>query len=148
MGRILSFDYGKVRIGAANSDERKIIASPLQVFARQKKIQNTYKEILEKTAKLNPIELIVIGLPLLLNGQEGEMALEAKAFGEGLSLYLSIPCVFWDERLSSSQIERMLKEGSLSRKERAALSDTLSATLILQNYLDFQFHKKGNITKL
>lgn len=138
MGRILSFDYGKVRIGAASSDERKIIASPFKVFIRQKKIQNTYKEIQDKTSHLAPFDLLVVGLPLLLNGQEGEMALEAKAFGEGLSLFLSVPCLFWDERLSSSQIERMLKEGSLSRKERASLSDTLCATLILQNYLDFQ----------
>ncbi|MBS0626742.1 MAG: Holliday junction resolvase RuvX [Verrucomicrobia bacterium] len=145
MGRILSFDYGKVRIGAASSDERKIIASPFLVFTRHKKIQNTYKEILDKTTKLTPIELIIVGLPLLLNGKEGEMALEAKAFGEGLSQYLSIPCIFWDERLSSSQVERMLKEGSLSRKERAGLSDTLSATLILQNYLDFQLNKKNQI---
>lgn len=137
MGRLLSFDYGKVRIGVAHSDERKIVASPYKVFKRQKKIQNTYKEIQDNTLHLGPIELLVIGLPLLLNGQEGEMALEAKAFGSGLSLFLSIPCLFWDERLSSAQIERMLKEGSLSRKERAALSDTLCATLILQNYLDF-----------
>ena len=148
MGRILSFDYGKVRIGVANSDERKIIASPFQVFIRQKKIQNTYKEIQTKTAHFGPVDLLVIGLPLLLNGQEGEMALLAKAFGEGLSLFLSVPCLFWDERLSSAQIERMLKEGSLSRKERAALSDTLCATLILQNYLDFQSISKKTTSTL
>ena len=142
MGRILSFDYGKVRIGAATSDERHIIASPMQVFIRQKKIQNTYKEIAEKTSTLRPIELIIVGLPLLLNGKEGEMAIEAKAFGEGLSLYLSIPCVFWDERLSSAQVDKMLKEDALSRKKRASFSDTLSATLILQTYLDFLLQKQ------
>ncbi len=88
-------------------------------------------------ASLGSFEKIVVGLPLLLNGKKGEMALEAEAFGEALSAFLSLPCIFWDERLTSSQAERMLKEGSLSRKERASFSDTLSATLILQNYLDF-----------
>lgn len=136
MGRVLAIDYGRARIGVAYSDERKIIATPFQVFIRKKKIEETYKEILNKTSHLLPFDLIVIGLPLLLNGKEGEMALEAKAFGQGLSAFASIPCLFWDERLSSSQVERMLKEDSLSRKERASLSDTLSATIVLQNYLD------------
>lgn len=121
----------------AYSDERKILASPLQVFKRHKKIEFTFKEIKEKIASLGPIELVIIGLPLLLNGQEGEMAVEAKAFGDALALFLSIPCVFWDERLSSSQADRLMKEGLLSRKQRAGLSDTFAATLILQNYLDF-----------
>lgn len=137
MGRFLGFDYGRARIGVSCSDERKILASPLQVFKRHKKIEFTFKEIQVKIASLGPFDSIIIGLPLLLNGKEGEMALEAKAFGQALSSFLSIPCVFWDERLSSSQAERLMKEGLLSRKERAGLSDTFAATLILQNYLDF-----------
>lgn len=137
MGRFLGFDYGRARIGVSCSDERKILASPFLVFKRHKKIEFTFKEILEKTAALAPFDSLIIGHPLLLNGQEGEMALEARAFGNALSSFLSIPCIFWDERLSSSQAERLMKEGLLTRKQRAGLSDTFAATLILQNYLDF-----------
>ncbi len=137
MGRFLGVDYGRARIGISHSDERKILSSPFSVFKNHKKKHVTLAEIEQKTQKLRPIELIVVGLPLLLSGEEGEMAKEAKAFGELLSSYLKVPCLFWDERLSSSQAERLMKEGALSRKERASHSDTFAATLILQNYLDF-----------
>ncbi len=134
LGRLLSIDYGKARVGFAYSDERKLLASPWQTFART----TPFNEIKKKLSFLEPLEFLVVGLPLLLNGKEGEMAQEARIFGEALASYLQIPCLFWDERLSSAQAERLMQEGSLSRKKRASLSDTFAATLILQNYLDFQ----------
>ena len=137
MGRLLGCDYGRVRIGISHSDERKLFASPLKVFKKQKRLESTFADIKAVTLSLSPFEGVVVGLPLLLNGQEGEMAKEAKIFGQKLALYLNIPCIFWDERLSSSQADRLLREDNLSRKERSAFSDTLAATLILQNYLDF-----------
>jgi putative Holliday junction resolvase len=142
LGRYLSIDYGRARIGSALTDEKKIIASPFHVFPRSKNIALTFAAIKEKLQAFLPIELIIIGLPLLLNGQEGPMALEAKAFGNDLSTFLQIPCIFWDERLSSSQADRLMKEDGLSRKKRAQSSDTLAATLVLQSYLDFCSRKK------
>lgn len=137
MGRILCIDYGRARIGTAYSDESCSFAFPFVVFIKHKKIELTYREIQSKISTIGTFDLVLIGLPLLLSGQEGEMALEAKAFGNGLADFLSIPPLFWDERLSSSQADRVLKEGNLSRKERAKHSDTMAATLILQNYIDF-----------
>jgi putative holliday junction resolvase len=136
VGRILGFDYGRARIGLSVSDERKIIVSSLCVCKRHKNLIDTFKEIQSKTGHLAPFELLVVGHPLLLNGTEGEMALEARAFAEALSSYLSVPYVLWDERLSSAQADRLMKEGNLSRKQRSEKADTLSSTLILQNYLD------------
>ncbi len=141
MGRLIGIDYGRARIGVAYSDESKFLSSPLFVCKKQKKINYSFEEIKKKITPFLPIEAVIVGLPLLLNGKEGEMALEAKAFGNALAAYLEIPCIFWDERLSSSQAERLMKEGSLTRKERAGLSDTFAATLILQNYLDFSSRK-------
>lgn len=138
MGRILCIDYGRARIGTAYCDESRSFAFPIAVFTRHKKIELTYQEIQKKLLTLGTFDLIIVGLPLLLSGQEGEMAIEAKAFGSALSEFLSIPVLFWDERLSSSQADRMLKESNLSRKERAKHSDTMAATLILQSYLDFK----------
>ncbi len=103
------------------------------------------KEIEKSIEKIRPIELLVVGLPLLLTGQEGEMAKEAKAFGEALASFLSIPVLFWDERLSSCQAERMMKDDLLSRKQRASKVDTLAAILILQNYLDFLSTQKNKL---
>lgn len=138
MGRLVSIDYGRARIGVAYSDERKIIASPLVTFTTKgKKPAALFKEMQAAFVRLGPIDTLIVGLPLLLKGEEGEMAKEAKAFGAALSAFLSIPVLFWDERLSSSQAERMLKEDLLSRKKRASHIDTLSAVLILQNYLDY-----------
>jgi putative Holliday junction resolvase len=142
MGRVLCIDYGRARIGVAYSDTAKSFSFPLQVFLKHKKIELTYREIQTKISHLVPFDLIVIGLPLLLNGKEGEMAEEAKAFGIALSAFLSIPHLFWDERLTSSQADRILKEGNLSRKERSKLSDTMAASIILQNYLDYERLKK------
>lgn len=138
MGRLVGFDYGRARIGVALSDEKKIIASPLTTLKMPKKKAILLFQELEKSlAPFAPFDCFLIGLPLLLNGKEGEMALEAKQFGEALFSYFKIPVAYWDERLSSSQADRLMKEDLLTRKERASHADTVAATLVLQNYLDY-----------
>lgn len=136
MGRILACDYGRARIGIAYSDERKILATPLCFISCKGKPEDVIRVLVEKVRPFSPFELLVIGLPLMLDGTKGEMAREAEAFGHALAKEYSLPCLFWDERLSSRQAERFMKEGLLSRKERAQRSDALCAALILQNYLD------------
>jgi putative Holliday junction resolvase len=136
LGRIVGIDFGTVRIGIAISDERKIIAQPLPTLRAAKSTPETIALIAKALASYPSIEKIVIGYPLLLSGKEGDMALRVKAFGSAIEQILSLPVVFWDERLTSAQVERMLKSAELSRKKRALLSDSLSAVTILQNYLD------------
>ena len=138
MGRLVGFDYGRARIGIAISDERKIIASPVQTLKMpKKKVLLLLQEIEKVLSPFKPFDSFVIGLPLLLNGKEGEMALEAKCFGEALFSHFKVPLIYWDERLSSSQADRLMKEDLLSRKQRASHADTVAATLVLQNYLDY-----------
>lgn len=136
MARILAFDYGRARIGVSISDERKLIASSLFVLHWKKSLKETLKELECKIQSWKPIELFVIGFPLLMNGKEGEMALEAKSFAKALEDHFSIPFQLWDERLSTAQAERLMKEGNLSRKQRSDKIDAMCSTLILQNYLD------------
>ena len=131
MSKLVGIDFGKARIGLAISDERKIIAFPLTTIRAEKTLEESAKKVMEFLTSYS-VEKIVMGLPLLLNGKEGEMAQLARQF----AALLSLPCIFWDERLTSAQIEKSLKEMELSRKKRSQLSDTLAATLILQNYLD------------
>ena len=109
----------------------------------EKKLSDTIKKIKLKADPMGPFELLVVGLPLLLNGKEGDMALEAKKFADALKLEFQIPVVLWDERLTSMQADRLMRDDNRNRKERAQSVDTLSAVLILQNYLDMQHLKKS-----
>jgi putative Holliday junction resolvase len=142
LGRILGFDYGRARIGVAKSDERQIIVSPAFLMQADKKLSETVKKIKQKADPMGPFELLVVGLPLLLNGKEGDMALEAKKFAAALEVEFQIPVLLWDERLTSMQADRLMRDDNRNRKERAQSVDTLSAVLILQNYLDMQHLKK------
>jgi putative Holliday junction resolvase len=136
LGRIVGIDFGKVRIGLAISDERGIIAQPLNTVRAGKDYAQTAQLVLQALARYSDIGTIVIGLPLLLNGTEGEMAQLVRAFAAALEKVFPHPIVFWDERLTSAGVERMLLDLDVSRKKRAELSDALAAVSILQNYLD------------
>ncbi len=136
MGRIVGVDFGTVRIGLAISDERRIIATALTTIKAGKSYAEAAQKIKEALLPYKGIDLIVVGLPLMLSGKEGEMAQFARAFGKTLQTLLPYPLLFWDERLTSCGVEKMLLGFDVSRKKRASLSDALSAVSILQNYLD------------
>jgi putative holliday junction resolvase len=136
LGRIVGIDFGKVRIGLAISDEMRIIAQPLETIKVAKHPKQTAKMIAHSLARYNNIDAIVIGNPLLLSGKEGEMSQLVRSFAKILEQELPYPLIFWDERLTSSGVEKMLLDSRISRKKRAELSDALSAVAILQNYLD------------
>ncbi len=135
-GRILAMDYGRARIGLALSDERRIIASPLPFLLTRKNLEDTAVYIAEELAKHLPLSTIVMGLPLHLSGKESPMSEEVRTFASRLETLSKIPIVLWDERLSTAQVEKELKNALLSRKKRAPLIDSLTATLLLQTYLD------------
>jgi len=145
LARILGFDYGRARIGVAMTDASQIIVSPAFVMPVEKKLVEAVKKIKAKTDPQGPYELLVVGLPLLLNGKEGDMAIEARKFAQLLEQEFQLPVVLWDERLTSAQAERLMKDDDRTRKQRAQSIDTLAATLILQNYLDAKFIRKQQI---
>ncbi len=145
--RIIGIDYGLARIGVAISDELKIIASPCSTIPCQKKLEETAKIILNEVesiekAKNCEISEIVIGIPLRMNGQIGVQADEVKALSDILKSLIEIPIVLWDERLTTVQAERALREGKMTRKKRVKVIDNVAAAIILQSYLD---NKKGPI---
>lgn len=139
--RILGVDYGLKRIGLALSDERKIIATPLSTFPAERRSEQTVAKLLEHLQKLQEtnkytLEEIVVGLPLMMNGSTGFLADEVKHFVQLLQQALPIPVRTWDERLTSVQADRSLRESSMTRKKRSKVVDTVSAAIILQSYLD------------
>jgi len=137
MGKIVGIDYGKKRIGIAFANETNKIALPYKTVDASFDMQKTIDSILMSLNQIyNEITLFVIGLPLLLSGQEGDMAKEVKKFGEKLKDKTQINVKYFDERLTSAGIEKEMKYANISRKKRSKKIDTLAATRILQGFLD------------
>lgn len=135
--RIVGLDYGSARIGVALSDEMKILASPLFVFHAKKENKSILEKLIAHSEEYSySIEKIVVGLPLQLNGQHGSQADEVMTFIEALRSKTDVPIETWDERFSTAQAERSMKEASMSRKNRAKIVDKVAAVIILQSYLD------------
>ncbi|MBA3604005.1 MAG: Holliday junction resolvase RuvX [Parachlamydiaceae bacterium] len=142
--RIVGIDYGMARIGLAVSDERKIIGTPLETLKAEKQSAQTVSkliDVLEQHANANryTIESIVIGFPLLMSGKKGLLADEVSHFVSLIEAIVTYPVVIWDERLTSVQADRYLREGQMSRKKRSQKVDSVAAVIILQNYLDFKY---------
>lgn len=132
---ILGIDYGSKRMGLAVSDLSCTIASSYKILYR-KNIETDLIE-LKKVIAEKEIGAIAMGLPLQMNGQEGEIALEVRKFATILEESFNLPMLLWDERLSSSAVENFLiKEVDLSRKKRAKVLDAYAASYILQGVLD------------
>ncbi|HEX9205407.1 MAG TPA: Holliday junction resolvase RuvX [Candidatus Deferrimicrobiaceae bacterium] len=137
--RILGLDYGSRRIGVAVSDPLGLTAQPLPALPRE----GDRKDIaaIGRLAEGMEVTAVVVGLPLLLNGDEGPQAARARAFGERLSAELSLPVTMWDERLTTVQSERHLVESGVRRERRKEIRDSLSAMFLLQSFLDLRGRK-------
>ncbi len=132
--RVLGIDYGRRRIGLAISDPDGILATPLPVYARRGARADI--EYIVRLAREKDAEMIVIGLPLNMDGSAGEMVDEVAVFADRLRERVQIPVVTFDERLTTAEAERVLIQANLSRKKRKGVRDSLAAVLILQGYLD------------
>lgn len=146
--RLIGIDYGMSRLGLALSDERQIIAMPLKTITAEKKAEQTVAKILAVLKELQQthaceIEEIIVGLPLMMSGRKGFLADEVKHFVQLLSQSTTIPIITWDERLSTVQAERALRESQMTRKKRSKVVDIVSAAIILQSYLDHQHQLKN-----
>ena len=134
MKKIIGLDIGTVRIGIATSDILGIIASSYEVYKRR----NMYLDVRYMKTIQDKLEAdtFVIGLPLKLDGSEGESVQMVREFAEELSKITDAKIVFQDERLSTVSAERILIESNMRREKRKNVVDQVAATIILQNYLD------------
>jgi len=130
--RILALDVGMKRIGLAVSDALGITAQGLETIDRADTVS------FDKVVRENEIAEIVVGLPLNMDGTQGERAQDAVRFADGLKEKYPIPVTMWDERLSTRHAEKEMIRGDLSRRKRKGLSDMVAAQLILQSYLDMK----------
>ncbi len=133
-GRILALDFGTRRIGLAVSDPLGITAQGLPTLLRKNKRTDlaTLRDVIER----NEIREIVVGLPLRLSGAESASTEKAREFATMLEKEFALPVHMWDERFTSVEANRVLRESEMSIKKRGEAVDRLSAVLILQAFLE------------
>ena len=132
--RLLGVDYGDVRVGLAVSDPDRKIASPLAVYQRQGRERDA--DYFRALVREEQVAALVVGLPVHLDGTEGQKAQEARAFGAWLGEVTGLPLAFWDERFSTVEAESALWNAGLTHKKRKARRDRVAAQIFLQAYLD------------
>ncbi|MHB0912419.1 MAG: Holliday junction resolvase RuvX [Armatimonadota bacterium] len=129
----MGLDVGDKTIGVAVSDELGFTSQPVTVIARTASIKKDIGEI-RRLVEEYGVEKIVVGLPLMLDGSVGVQAEKVEEFARELARRLRAEIVMWDERLSTSEVERVIAE--LPREKRKQVVDKLAAAVILQSYLN------------
>ena len=137
-GRILALDLGKKRIGLALSDPLGLTAQGLPTLERVN-IRTDLAE-LDRLAAENDVELILLGLPLHMSGDEGRQAGHAREFAQRLTERTGRQVRLWDERLTTVAAQRVLKSSGVSIAKRAKAVDRLSAQILLESYLERESH--------
>ncbi len=138
-GVVLAVDYGRARIGVAASDPLGITAAGVATLAARDR-EKALAEV-AALARERGAEAVVVGHPLNMDGTVGEMAREAERFAEALRARVSCPVHLHDERLTSWQVEREMREAGVKRKRRREASDRAAAALILRSWLARRIHE-------
>jgi putative Holliday junction resolvase len=132
--RVLGLDVGSKRIGIAISDLLGITAQGLETLQRQNKRLDFEK--LAKLVRDYDVAEIVVGFPLRMSGTEGIQAEKMHVFADELRKRLQLPVHLWDERLTSAEANRLLRETEMSIKRRGQVVDQMAAVLILQAWME------------
>ena len=132
--RVIALDVGDRRIGIALSDPTGLLASPVSTITRKGHDMDV-DEVLALAAQ-NDVAEIIVGMPVSLSGRKGAQAARTTAFAEGLRRQTDLPVVFVDERYSTVQAERSLRELGVQPSRDRARVDAAAAAVILQSYLD------------
>jgi putative Holliday junction resolvase len=129
---VLALDFGRVRIGAAISDELQLLAHPLKTIPADKQTISRVAEIVRE----KQVDHVVVGIPRQMSGEIGIAANEALEFVEKLRAILPCPVVTWDERLTTAAAERALRDAGKKTRQTRGYVDQVAAQIILQGYLD------------
>jgi len=133
--RALGLDLGTKRIGVAVSDTSGTIASPLTTIHRGKSVNHDHAAI-AALALEEEVEIIVVGLPLRMDGGFGPAAIGAQREAERIGTVVSVPVVLFDERMTTVAADRALREADISASRRRQHVDRVAAAVMLQAWLD------------
>jgi putative Holliday junction resolvase len=131
--RIMALDVGSKRIGVAVSDPLGITAQGLDTIQRRNKRHDL--EALRQIFAKYEVKEVVVGLPLRLSGAEGTQSEKMRVFADDLNKSLGVTVHLWDERWTSTEANRLLRETDLSIKKRGQAVDRMAAILILQSWM-------------
>ena len=134
--RVMALDYGDVRIGIALSDVTRFLASGHENYTRVS-LEKDCEHIAE-IIRNNNVKVVVLGLPLNMDGTKGDRVEKTYEFADKLKEFTDAKIEYLDERLTSISAEKILISADVSRKKRKQVLDKLSATIILQDYLDMR----------
>ncbi len=131
---VLALDIGEKRCGIAVSDAARKISMPLKVLPIDEVVSGatSFKRVLEDYE----VDLLLVGLPISLDGEENRQAQRVKTLAEQISITQGLQVKYQDERLSSTQAKRILKERGCTEKEMRGKIDMIAASIFLQTYLD------------
>jgi putative Holliday junction resolvase len=132
----MALDVGKKRIGLAVSDEMGWTAQGIETFQRTRIREDLVK--LKELAEHWSVHTLVVGRPLHMSGEASRQSEYTREFAERLKEHLNLPVVFWDERLTSVEAERVLRESGASLEKRKKAVDRLAAVLLLESYLEYR----------
>lgn len=138
--RVLAVDYGKVRCGLAVSDRLGTTAQPLEVVIRPPK-GSLVQSVLDVALRVEA-ELIVVGLPLKMDGTPGREAEAAKAFAKALEERSGLAVRLWDERLSTVEASRGLRQAGMSAKRQRGKVDMVAAAVVLRSFLESRHRER------
>jgi putative holliday junction resolvase len=132
--RILALDHGTVRIGVAVSDELKMLAHPLEFIPADPFADFLVR--LKEIIREKEVEMILVGMPRNMDGSYGPAALKVQVFVAALKDATPIPVRAWDERLTSVQANKILRENKVRGDKRKEQVDKMAAAILLQSFLD------------
>jgi putative Holliday junction resolvase len=133
--RAVGLDLGDRRIGVALSDNDGTVALPFETVSRSGDTPRDHRRLAELVAEAEA-DVVVVGLPLSLDGAAGPAATKVLAEVEVLDQLLDVPVVTWDERLSTVEASRSLRAAGVNAKAQRAVIDKVAASVILQGWLD------------
>ena len=131
--RWMALDHGTKNIGIAFSDELEILASPFEVWPSQ---GEPSLDRLARLAREEGVQALLVGLPRHKDGNESATAPLARAFGEALRDRTGLPLLFWDERLTSVEADRLLAARGVKARDRKARLDSAAAAVMLQDLIE------------
>ena len=134
-GRVMAVDWGRKRFGVALSDPGRLIAQPLTTLVRRERHRSPIAALLD-LIRVHDVTELVVGLPLTPEGEEGESAVEARAFGDALARRAALPLTFRDERLSTAFALRSARAAGVKDRDSRGRIDQMAAVAILQHFLD------------
>ena len=141
--KIMAVDYGDARTGLALCDRTEFLASPIGII--EEKAMAKVAEKIVYAVKEYEAEMLVIGLPLNMDGTEGERAAKSRKLAKTVELWSGLPVRMWDERQTTCAAADLLDESGTYGSRRKEILDSVSATVILEDYLAWRKEHPGEM---